>query len=75
MKVGDLVRFTKGHHSQDGLDYCEDWLGTVLDVKPTTVKIQWFSHPFMNVPSVYDEQWWNALDYEPFEVVNELPNR
>ena len=71
MKIGDLVRFTKGHHSQDGLDYCEDWLGTVLTANHRIVKIQWFSHPFMKGPSVYDEQWWNALDYEPFEVINE----
>ena len=71
MRVGDLVRFAKGHHSQDGLDYCEDWLGTVLTANHRIVKIQWFSHPFMKGPSVYDEQWWNALDYEPFEVVNE----
>mgnify|MGYP001174598534 FL=1 len=29
MKVGDLVRFTRDHASQDGFEYCKDWIGLV----------------------------------------------
>ena len=29
MKVGDLVRFTSDHASQDGFEYCRDWIGLV----------------------------------------------
>jgi len=29
VKVGDLVRFTRDHASQDGFEYCRDWIGLV----------------------------------------------
>ena len=29
MKRGDLVRFTRDHASQDGFQYCSDWIGLV----------------------------------------------
>ncbi len=29
MKIGDLVRFTREHASQDGFQYCSDWLGII----------------------------------------------
>ena len=72
MRIGDLVRFTKRHSSQGGFDYCKEWLGTILNMNDTSVEIQWFFQPDLGYgPSNYDEQWHAALDYEPFEVVNE----
>ena len=29
MKIGDLIRFTRDHASQDGFQYCSDWIGLV----------------------------------------------
>ena len=29
MKIGDLIRFTRDHASQDGFQYCNDWIGLV----------------------------------------------
>ena len=29
MKIGDLIRLTRDHASQDGFQYCSDWIGLV----------------------------------------------
>ena len=34
------------------------------------VEIMW-SHDGITHLSKYDEEWWNKLDYDPFEVINE----
>lgn len=73
MKVGDLVKFAKEHSTQDGLDYCADWLGYILYASDTSVEIQWFPHPASGYTlgiDEYHEDWWNTFDYPPFEVVS-----
>ena len=74
MRVGDLVRFAKEHSSQAGFDYCTDWLGVIVARSDNTVDIQWLDTANIldqRGTSQYDEHWWNTLDYEPFEVINE----
>jgi len=77
MKIGDLVKFSRAHCAQPGLDYCAPWLGTILGVTDESIEIYWFGHPGSGYASPdyditeYDEQWWNTLDYKPFEVANE----
>ena len=75
MKVGDLVKFAKEHSGQDGLEYCDDWLGLVLDTTKKTVYIQWYDTSrvlSLRGGCEYDEQWWNTLNYKPFEVVSAI---
>jgi hypothetical protein len=74
VKRGDLVKFAKDHSTRDGLEYCADWLGVIVALNDKTVDIQWFDTTNtleLRASSQYDEQWWNTLDYEPFEVVSE----
>jgi hypothetical protein len=79
MKAGDVVKFSKKHTCRPGLDYSKDWIGIVIRVTITDVrvdavdeiKIMWTIHGNSHI-SNYDEMWWNKLDYEPFEVVSEV---
>ena len=74
MRIGDLVKFAKEHSSQGGLTYCEDWLGLVVASTEKTVDIQWYDTSrtlLLRETTQYDAQWWNTLDYEPFEVISE----
>ena len=77
MKVGDMVKFSKEHIADPGHDYVEDWIGIIIEAKATgyhkpidEIKIMWTIHGD-NLISHYDEVWWNKLDYEPFEVIND----
>ena len=75
MKIGDLVKFSKEHSAEDGLDYCDSWLGIVLNIQDESVDIQWMdtsSTLELRGPNQYDAMWWNTLDYEPFEVISEV---
>ena len=75
MKVGDMVKFSKKHTSQPGLDYSKGWLGIIIDKFVSTLSddqlvIMWSIHGGSHI-STYDEGWWSQLDYDPFEVVYE----
>jgi len=80
MKVGDIVKFAKEHYvDSPGHEYVKDWMGIVVEIKATG-----FHHPIDemliwwtegagggNHVSHYDELWWNKLEHEPFEVIDE----
>ena len=75
MKVGDVVKFSKEHTDQPGLDYPKGWLGIIIDKFVSTLSadrmvIMWSIHGGSHI-STYDEEWWSQLDYDPFEVVHE----
>ena len=78
MKVGDLVKFSTDHYSDSpGHEYVKDWIGIVVEVGATgshypigEIRIAWAIHGNSHI-SHYDELWWDKLDYEPFEVINE----
>jgi len=77
MKVGDLVKFSKEHCTSPGHEYVKDWIGIIVEArsigfhKPIEeVRIMWKISGKTQI-SLYDEIWWNSLDYKPFEVINE----
>jgi hypothetical protein len=57
MKTGDPIR----NGTWEERLFCGDF---------DKIEIMW-SHDDLVHISEYDEQWWNKLDYEPFEVLNE----
>jgi len=74
VKVGDVVRFSKEHTCQPGLDYPKDWVGVVIENWVSTlsadrVVIMWSALGGSHF-STYDEEWWGGLGYEPFEVIS-----
>jgi len=75
MKIGDLVRFAEEHSTQAGLDYCADWLGVIVALSDNSIDIQWLDTANIGETwrgkVLYNEQWWNTLDYKPLEVVSE----
>ena len=78
MKVGDIVRFSKDHYiDSPGHEYVKDWIGIIVEAKHTgfhkpidEIKIMWTILGDAHIMH-YDELWWNTLDYDPFEVINE----
>ena len=84
LNVGAMVRFAREHCSAPGLDYTADWIGIVINATPSPdnrrrlrrvpnfneLEIAWTIHGGIHIMG-YDEEWWNKLDYEPFEVINE----
>ncbi len=71
MKVGDLVVFSKAHHTRPGLDYTQSWLGLLVKIvmqegHPREYHILW-GHGLTAYPS----KWINRLSYKPFEVYSE----
>ena len=77
MKVGDMVKFSKEHTRRPGVGNVKDWIGIVIRVTLTDVrvhavdkiKIMWTVYGDSHI-SHYDELWWNNLNYEPFEVTS-----
>ena len=43
MKVGDLVKFSKWHHSRTGYEYTDRWIGIIYRRAPgrRRAKVQW----------------------------------
>ena len=73
LKVGDVVRFSKTHREKPGIGYVEGWSGLIVEkVTGPHGKVEelliWWDHGSV---SDYPSSWWNALPYEPFEVINE----
>ena len=76
MKLGDLVKFSKDHISQPGLDYTDVWTGIIIESFVSTlsddrVSIMWTIHGATHIMK-YDEEWWSQLDYKPFEVISTI---
>jgi hypothetical protein len=74
MKVGDLVKFSKDHANQPGLDYTKEWIGIIIAKfirhgVNDTISIMWTIHGATTIMD-YDKLWWLKLDYKPFEVIN-----
>jgi len=73
MKVGDIVKFSKLHYEKPGIDYVEDWIGIVVETVADSAGVLEELHVYWKHGCVsdYPASWWNRLDYEPFEVINE----
>ena len=72
MKVGDMIRFSKKHWVNPGVEYTKDWLGLLVDeVFDPEGELEEL-HIFWNHGKVsdYPSSWWNQLSYFPFEVVD-----
>ena len=86
MNVGDIVKFSKDHYEgSPGHAYVKDWIGIIIEHNVGTggteemgfldrdfdeVEIMWTILGDSYIMK-YDEEWWNKLDYDPFEVVYE----
>jgi len=85
MKKNDIVRFVKEHYTNSpGYEYVKDWIGIVIGATPSQdnrlrlrqvpdfeeIEIMWTIHGETHIMG-YDEEWWNKLSYEPFEVISE----
>lgn len=79
MKLGDMVKFSRTHYEDSpGHAYVKSWIGIIVEATATgfhypidEIKIMWTIDGNLHVMH-YDALWWNKLDYEPFEVINEL---
>ena len=73
MKVGDIVRFSKLHYNQPGIDYVKGWIGIIVEKVNDSDGVLEELHILWKHGKVsdYPSSWWNKLPYEPFEVVSE----